>query len=541
MIFEFIDEAVMKKIPIIILSAAVITVCGTRAYGLAEATGPGGSNAQAVHQLGQTGSGVKIGLVSAGNVYNNHEAFFNEDANDAPVGGSHVTNVDFSGAGISLLDHDTWMAGIMGSRGGKYGSHPNDVGDAPGVDIVSGRISSYSQLQNAFTSLITEYNCRVIVSGIADPCFTPNGDSQLTLIYDYFAEEYDVTFANPAGNGYSVLWPPGDAYNGISTGALLAGAYDVYDQAAPVSSSGYTADGRMKPDLVAPAVDQNVPDKGTTGWRIPFWNYGQTSLSVPHTAGAAALLLGLTQTDVNYIDAGHNEVIRAILINSAFENIKSETGASTNPLDPNNVWQKDRGYGRIDALRAYLLLSAGKITKGAPTTQNKGWAYATMSSLNQYDHYYINGQKNQRLILTLTWNRKVEKNGPFYSDESPPKFRLNFSINDPDSLPLYSVTDPIDNTRKVEVRLPRDGLYDIVVTNSATKSGRSYGLAYELIPPMVADFNIDYIVDNEDLRLLAFDWLQIDSEYELIEPVGIDFAEYSILAGNFYNSNPLYH
>jgi hypothetical protein len=536
----------LKNLSVLFLLSAAILSCSTaRVYGLAEATGPGGSNAQAVHQLGQTGAGVKIGLISVGNVFRDHEAFFNEDANDARVGDSHVTNVDFTGAGESLLDHDTWMAGIMGSRGGKYGSHPNDIGVAPGVDITSGRISSYSQLSNAFTSLITNYNSRVIVSGIADPCYSPDGQSQLTLIYDYFAEEYDVLFANPAGNGYSVIWPPGDAYNAISTGGLLTGTYGVYDRAAPISSSGFTADGRMKPDITAPANDQNVPDSGTNIWKVPVWNDGRTSLAVPHTAGTAALLLGLTQTDANYIDAGHNEVLRAIIINSAFENIKSGTGASTYPLDPNNVWQKDRGYGRIDALRAYLLLSAGKITKGTPTIQNEGWAYATMNSLNQYDHYYITGQKNQRLVLTLTWNRKPTRTfrlgGYVYSDESAPKFRLNFSVNDPNGLPLYSITDPNDNTRKVELRLPYGGLYDIAITNSATKSGRNYGLAYELIPPMVADFNIDYIVDYNDLQLLTLEWLQIDSVCDLIEPNGVDFSDYSILAGNFYNSNPLYH
>jgi hypothetical protein len=47
-----------------------------KAYALAESTAQGGSNAQAVHQLGETGEDVNVGLIAARNVLTAHEAFY---------------------------------------------------------------------------------------------------------------------------------------------------------------------------------------------------------------------------------------------------------------------------------------------------------------------------------------------------------------------------------------------------------------------------------------------------------------------------------
>ncbi len=91
-----------------------------KAHGLAESTGPDGSNARAVHELGETGEDVNVGLISARNIRTTHEAF--EDANEQ----SRAFNHDFTGDGIFIYSHDTWMAGITASAGGS--SHPNDIG-----------------------------------------------------------------------------------------------------------------------------------------------------------------------------------------------------------------------------------------------------------------------------------------------------------------------------------------------------------------------------------------------------------------------------
>ncbi len=515
----------------------------TRAYGLAESTGPDGSNAQAVHELGQTGADVKIGLVAGRNVYTNHEAFFDKDTNGVPTGTTHAFNYDFSGDGTQPAVHDTWMAGIAVSRGGVL--YPNDIGVAPGADVHCARVADnddiiyYSWLENALDYLTDTQGCGVIMTGIAFNGIDPNGQSLLTLIYDYYAYEKDVVFAIPSGNG-SNIWVFGDAYNGITTGGAITGEDDVYDRVGNNSSNGPTSDERQKPDVVAPSSMQTVPYEPNI-WAVPPWNNGETSLSVPHTAGLAALLLGYADQTPNTND-GKKEVIKAVIVNSAFPNIDAKSGASTNPVDPNNVWHPDRGYGRVDALRAYELLDSNSVSAGSTTTQDKGWAYATMTSKTQVDHYFIQGQKNQRFVLTVTWNRRVDKNGYLnYSEENDPKFRVDLAVMDSNDVVLYSESDSLNNLKKVEMFLPYDDTYEIVLTNPNTKNNRSYAMAFELIAPLTADLNLDYVVDNSDLGVLAQNWLKSGSIGDLTGEGDVNLKDFAAFAANRGNFNPLYH
>jgi len=513
-----------------LLCSAVLALAGTRAYGLAESTGPGGSNAQAVHELGQTGAGVKIGLISARNVYKNHEAFFDGRAD----------NNDFSGDGIQPLDHDTWMAGAAISGGGL--SNPEDVGVAPEAEVHCARVADNSnginniELENALTNLIDVQGCRVIMTGFALGG-DPNGQSYWTLMYDYYAYEKDVVFAIPAGNGGSTIEVFGDAYNGITTGGLITDGNDIYDKVGSVSGSGPTSDERRKPDVVAPSSMQTVPYEPNI-WAVPPWNTGQTSLSVPHTAGLAALLLGYADQTPETRD-GKKEVIKAVIVNSAYPNIEAKSGASTYPTEPDNVWHSERGYGRIDALRAYKLLSSERISPGAEITTQRGWAYETMANLfSQEHHFYIHCNKGQRLILTVTWNRKVSKSGGEYEAESP-MWNFDLEIKDPYGISLFAESEGLNNLEKVDWPLYQDGRYEVIVSKSMTGSGRSYGLAFEL--PLMVDFNLDYAVDYNDLDILASNWLQSNTVADATGDGQVNMEDFAVLAANYGNSNPLYH
>ncbi|MCJ7777272.1 MAG: S8 family serine peptidase, partial [Sedimentisphaerales bacterium] len=268
-----------------------------KAYALAGSTAQGGSNAQAVHQLGETGENVDVGLITARNVLTTHEAFYDKDANGSPIGSTHAFNYDFSGAGIKLANHDTWMAGIVASRGGI--SHPYDTGVAPGADIHCARVANDSNsispywLDDALDELVTGQNCRVIVTGFSLD-IDPNGQSIWVLLYDYYAYHHNVIFANAAGNANTYIAIFGDAYNGITTGGLRVTQDDEYGRVGSISGSGPTSDGRSKPDIVAPSQNQTMPNTASNNsWYTWTSSGGYTSLSVPHTAGVAALLLGL--------------------------------------------------------------------------------------------------------------------------------------------------------------------------------------------------------------------------------------------------------
>ena len=511
-----------------------------RAYGLAESTAQDGSNAKAVHELGETGQGINVGIISADNVLKSHQAFYDKDSNGNPIGESHVDNNDFSGYGIYESNHDTWMAGIVASRG--WPGYWNDIGVAPDANICSAKVcwgvypdhfGSFSWIAEGLNWLVNERNCRVIVTGIATGS-DPNGQSNETLLYDYYAYAYNTVFANAAGNENTIIAVFGDAYNGITTGGLIVTEPDVYSKVGSASGSGPTSDGRRKPDLTAPAQNQTVPSTPSdTSWHEWTGTQGVTSLSGPHTAGVAALLLGLAD-DSSEPDDGHNEVIKAVIVNSTFPNIKDKSGNLTDPADPNNTWHCDRGYGRLDALRAYQLLNTAAISEDVETTQEKGWAYTTMTKNYEEDSYLIYGEKNERLVLTVTWNRFVRKVAGNYNEESAPKFGLDLTIKDPNGQTIITEPNKPNNLQKVDLLLAGDGVYEVVLKN-ATKKDRSYALAFELLSPIPGDFYpADYIVDYSDMATVAQQWLSEEENLEadlFIDDNNVvnlpDFAEFA--------------
>lgn len=527
-------------------------------YALAESTGQGGSNVKTLHELGLTGQDVNVGLILGRNVRVTHEAF--RDAN----GMSHAFNYDFSGDGNSISSHDTQLAGIIASRGGV--AFPDDIGVAPGADIRCARVAdNNSIISSTFTTsaldeLVTVHNCRVITTGFAIGGLDPNGQSFWSLLYDYYAYEHDVMFANAAGNGGATLTVLADAFNGITTGGLILndpGDQYTYRMAGSISGAGPTSDGRRKPDIGAPAQNQTVPTSSSdTAWVTVGTTAGQTSYSVPHTAGVAALLLGAADDTPN-ADDGHNEVIRAVIVNSAFPNIDDKLGNQTNPADPNNTWHPDRGYGRIDALRAYELLDSNELVPDVSTDKQKGWSFGTVGPGRQQT-YRINIAKQCRFIATLAWNRRVEwidapprKNGIIEPDELYPHLAnldlLVYAPEDPDAVfneQLFGL-NPGDNLEKCDIPISAPGQYEVVITNSSDNDETAdYGFAFELHPLLVGDFvPIDYKVDGEDLMTLAQDWLadDLDSELALVPDGIVNFLDFAVFADHWLQIDPAYY
>ena len=495
----------------IALIAGVLLTSSKMSMSLEEAIGPDGSNARAVHErYGETGEGINIALISARNARITHEAF-------KDTGGvSHAFWYDFTGVGVASDNHDTWMAGIAVSRGGI--NNLNDIGVAPGADLHSGRVDdgnliTFTWLEDALEELVINQNCRVVMTGIAASSPEPDGQSAWTMLYDYYAYEHNAVFAVGAGNDDTVISIFGDAYNGITTGGLIVTEPDVYRQVGSVSGSGPTADERRKPDITGPTQFQTIPTgTGDTNWFTTTSTEGKTSFSTPHTAGVAALLLGLAD-DTAEVNDGQNEVIKAVIVNSTFPNIFDKSGISTAPAAAGNEWHEDRGYGRLDALRAYETLAAGtglSQNSNNPTTKEKGWVYATTAN-NEQHVYYLRGYKNHRLVLTVTWNRRISYNGVSYTEESAPKYNLDLTIIDPLGGELFKETDTLNNLVKADRVMPREGTYEIRIKNTTNRTGRSYGLAFEILPPLPGDFDLNYIVELSDLAFMAGQWLQSGS------------------------------
>ena len=165
--------------------------------------------------------------------------------------------------------------------------------------------------------------------------------------------------AGNSGPGSQTIGSPACAKNVIATGAsqnvpgTLAQTYGLYadgiDTMSDFSSRGPCADGRIKPDLVAPgtwiasAASQVALDLASVSWTVidDFYVFmGGTSMAGPHAAGAAAVFVQFYQaTHTNAIPSP--ALTKAALINSADELDQGNGG-------PGPVPNNDEGWGRIN-------------------------------------------------------------------------------------------------------------------------------------------------------------------------------------------------
>ncbi|MHC4525858.1 MAG: S8 family peptidase [Planctomycetota bacterium] len=516
-------------------------------FALQESTGPNGSNVQTVHALGFTGQDISVGLISQDHSLISHEAF---------AGHAFCYNAtDPDNTTCLPSDHDTSVGGIICSRGGVL--YPDDKGAAPDAELHTVKVAIGTQVNTAWIIDGLDYlagldpahpiqKCQVVVTGIQLPSsgVTPDGTSIWTRIYDYYAYAHNMVFATAAGNYDTSVTVFGDSYNSITAGGLIGTATDLYDKVGTGSNYGPTADGRNKPDITAPSQNQWVPSvsgSSDTYWVNEGTTAGQTSWSVPHTGGVAAVLLDYANSSASAEpEDDQNEVIKAVIVNSTFPNIQDENGTATT----GQVWNNYRGHGRIDALKAYQTLSEAKIAPGTTVNAQKGWTYQTMTKRYEVDTYQIEALKNERLVLTVTWNRAMSSS---YTELS--NINLVVSVNGPSGGTIFTETDSQNNLKKIDILLPEDGLYDVIIENTTDTRYRNYGMAFELLSPLTADFNTDYVVDDLDLVEFVPYWLDPDCNnpiqpcfpYNLSSNDSIDLSDYSIFAEKWLTYDGRYY
>ena len=155
----------------------------------------------------------------------------------------------------NLVEQDYWAAAI-------------EFADSVGVDLVNTSIGYYS-----FDDPTKNYRYRDL-----------NGHYALMSREAAKAADKGIVVVCSAGNSGSGLWkkitPPGDAENVITVGAV-----NKYGVLAPFSSVGNTADGRVKPDVVAVGLGSDV--MGTDG---NLRHANGTSFSSPIMCGMVACL-----------------------------------------------------------------------------------------------------------------------------------------------------------------------------------------------------------------------------------------------------------
>jgi len=242
-----------------------------------------------------TGDGIKIAIIDTGVNYNH------PDLKDNYIGGFDFVNNDDDP--MDDHGHGSHCAGIaLGS--GKSSGYEN-VGVAPMASLYAYKVISsngtgnVSLLISAFEMAIND-GIDIISLSLGNDNKLANPDSILSEAADNAVDAGIVVIAAAGNNGeVGPINSPGCARK-----VICVGATDIYDNIAAFSSRGPVnlSDGNylIKPDVVAPGVSIKSCDL-YNGYSI----FSGTSMSTPHVAGAAALILqnnpGLTPEEVKTI------------------------------------------------------------------------------------------------------------------------------------------------------------------------------------------------------------------------------------------------
>jgi serine protease AprX len=254
-----------------------------------------------VWSAGYTGAGIAVAVVDTG------------IDTSGDLAGQVVRSVDFTGDGDDAdhYGHGTFVAGLIAGTGDHSDRHIEGV--APGARLVSLKISGPDGATDVTLVLealewlkdfAADYDIRVVNLSLG----FASHQSYAVDPLDYAVERLwnsGITVVAAAGNGGNssgtVLTPGSDPFVitvGSSSDRTTVNNND--DKLASFSSSGPTADGFAKPDLLAPGrslvssrspgstVDQANPDSAIGN----FYGKGSgTSFSTGIVSGTAALLL----------------------------------------------------------------------------------------------------------------------------------------------------------------------------------------------------------------------------------------------------------
>jgi|LauGreDrversion4_2_1035121.scaffolds.fasta_scaffold09937_4 subtilisin family serine protease len=300
-----------------------------------------------LHAWGKTGAGMVIGVLDTG--FNRVHEAFNQPGHPLQV----IAEWDFinndGNTGMQAGDdpnqhkHGTWILGTMGAY--MPGTLVGGAFDAQFVLAKTENVPTETPIEEdwyvAGLEFVESHGADVATSSLGYiDWYTQadlNGTTAVTTVGVNIATANGMVCVTAAGNdghdadpATSTIIAPADAFNVITCGAA-----DLGGNMAGFSSSGPTADGRLKPEVTACGVSTvTVNSTNATG----LAGVSGTSLSTPLVAAAAACIL---QARPEYGVAGLREAL--------FATASRSDGAGLHP-DPMFV----EGHGLVRAFDAAL-------------------------------------------------------------------------------------------------------------------------------------------------------------------------------------------
>ena len=240
------------------------------------------------------------------------------------------TEMDSSGSSDFPSEEDTYIAGL-------------EWAERLGADITSSSLG-YKQFEDSlFVPLpyytTSEMNGRTTKVAVAAVIAARKGVLVVTAMGN---DGYISGKGNQSQRADTTLDSPADADSIVSVGATSSDG-----ELAVWSGCGPTADGRVKPEVVAQGMGVYWADGTTTTGYI---SVNGTSCSTPLVAGAAALILSAHPQLTNM-------QVRHALMRTT---VQRKDGTSETALYPNNYY----GYGFVDAYGAAL--SLGPVFSNTP-------------------------------------------------------------------------------------------------------------------------------------------------------------------------------
>ncbi len=351
-------------------------------------------NVPMIHDMGYSGDGIIICVLDAG--FNNleHQSFSSMNILDAYDFVNDDPNVDDEGD-MGSGSHGTMT---LSTIGGFYEGQL--IGPAYGASYLLAKTENTdsetqveednwvagAQWAEALGAEITSTSLGYIYfdDGTGyDPSDMDGNTAVITIAADIMAS-LGVLVVNSAGNsggGTTTIGAPADGNEVLAVGAVNSDG-----TRSSFSSVGPTADGRIKPEVMA--MGSGVVVANTSG--NTYTTASGTSFSCPLTAGAAALLWEMVPM------ASNMEIFEALKM------------SANNASNPNNYY----GWGIIDIYAAYQYLALPQIESiPLSDTENLSGPYTVTAEVtSNYDlvagspkvYYRVDGGAWTNIVMSLS-------------------------------------------------------------------------------------------------------------------------------------------
>ena len=308
---------------------------------------------------------------------------------------------------------------------------------------------------------------------------------------------------NVGGNNFNIpntVGTPATAKNILSVGATQSGPTDIapylganpdkgFEYLASFSSRGPTADGRTKPDVVAPGyfIKSAYARMGTVGGSDTGYMAG-TSMATPVTSGSAALVRDYfaqgfyptgTKVSANAMNPS-GALVKAVIINGAMPMLGSQNDDSGGTVVSVTEYDANQNFGRVQLNKALPLADNNDIQMFVSDGVSLSQAQSEVYTLN----IDTSSCTSSELRLTLVWTdpaASVSCSKCVYNDldllvQKSSTGSTNYYPNTPGN--ARKSRDSVNNAERVRISVSNGETVTATVTARSIASGSKQKFAF---------------------------------------------------------------